>query len=181
MITERVLSISSVVIAVCAVCVSLWQGIVAREHNKLSLKPYFASAPRLPGIGGENGVFLSNHGGGPAFITKATIRANGKTFDLTKNSWPNIYDHLGVKKLCYYESWIPEGTAIKGGQNIKLLAPTSNPLDPDCPLQFIKLLSVVELNLFLEYESVYEDTFTYTKRIGMSKEDIATYRELLDF
>ncbi|MDC5851399.1 hypothetical protein OPW32_19625 [Vibrio europaeus] len=181
MTTERILSFSSVVIAICAVCVSLWQGMVTREHNRLSLKPYLVSAPELPGVGGQNGIFLSNHGGGPAFINNIEITANGKTFDLTKNSWSDLYQHLGIKSLCHYESYIPKGSALKSGQKVKLLAPTNNPIDPNCPVQFIELLTAPELDLFVEYQSVYEDTYIYSQRIGLGAEDSILFKKLFGF
>ncbi|EMK6709826.1 hypothetical protein V9J54_003541 [Vibrio cholerae] len=181
MLTDRVVNISSMAIALAAVCVSIWQGVVMREHNKLSLKPYITSAPRLPGVGGDNGVFVANDGLGPAFIKDAKIIANGKEFDLTKNSWPEIYEHLGVKGLCYSESWFKEGASLTPGEAVKILAPTTNPVAYGCKTEFVKLLSALELDLSLVYESIYEDEYKYIQRVGLDKQEIEIYKQQLGF
>ncbi|HCK0617601.1 hypothetical protein CGI93_22450 [Vibrio parahaemolyticus] len=181
MTTDRVLSISSVVIALTAVCVSIWQGVVAREHNNLSVKPYITAAPRLPGVGGENGVFISNAGVGPAFIKKAFIKANGKEFDMAVNNWPAVYTHLNLKRLCYVERWFKEGATLKAGQDVKLIAPTTSPLDASCPVEFIKLISAPELTLSIEYESIYGEEFKYSQRIGLDDQEISRFKKELGY
>ncbi|TRN17077.1 hypothetical protein DM586_03155 [Vibrio fluvialis] len=181
MTTDRIVSISSMVIALAALCVSMWQGFVVQKHNKLSLKPYITSAPRLPGVGGENGIFISNDGLGPAFIKEAKIIVNGESFDLTSNSWPAVYAHLGLKKLCYSESWFKKGSSLKPGEFVKILAPTKMPIDSSCPIEFIKLLSASELELSLVYESIYEEEYTYISRIGLDPQEIALYKKVLKF
>ena len=181
MSTDRILSISAILIAFCAVCVSIWQGAATREHNRLSLAPFITSAPMLTGIDEKNGIYVSNDGTGTAFIKKAYVIANGKPFDLTKNSWPKIYKHLSIKNLCHSESWFKVGAALKSGESIKILAPTKSPKDPECPIQFIKLLAASELDLYLVYESIYQEEYQYKQRIGLDRQDIEIYRDLFHF
>ncbi len=181
MTTDKIISISSVIIALTAVCVSIWQGVETREHNKLSLKPYITSAPVVPGVGGENGIFVSNDGMGLALIKEASILANGKVFDLTINSWPAIYEHLHIKKMCHSESWFKTGTLLKSGEKIKILSPTSSPLESECPVEFIKLLSASELKLHLVYESIYEEKYEHNQSIGFDKQEIDRFKQLLSF
>ncbi|UAB68712.1 hypothetical protein INR79_09115 [Vibrio sp. SCSIO 43132] len=176
MTTDRILSISSVVIALTAVCVSIWQGVVAREHNRLSVKPFITSSPRVPGIGGENGVFISNAGVGPAFIKKVYIKANGNEFDMTVNNWPAIYAHLDLKSSCYVERWFKEGVSLKAGYEIKIIGPTTSPLDASCPIEFLKLISSPELTISLEYESIYGEEFKYSQRIGLDAQEAARFK-----
>lgn len=177
MTTDRVLSICSVIIALTAVCISIWQGIAVREHNRLSFKPYITSAPHLPGTHGDNGVFISNAGTGPAFIKSAYIRANGKEFDITVNNWPSIFTHLNLKRSCYANRWFKEGATLKAGQEMKIIAPTTSILDASCLEEFLKLISSPELTLSMEYESIYGEEFRYSQRIGLDAQEAARLKQ----
>jgi hypothetical protein len=179
--TDRIVSISSVIVAVTAVCVSIWQGVVVREHSRLSVKPYITIAPSLPGVGGKNGIFIANSGVGPAFIKKAYILANGKEFNMAVNNWPAILAHLNLKNSCYAESWFKEGAALKSGQKITLIAPTTNPLGVNCPVEFLKLLSARELSLDIEYESIYGEEFRSSQRIGLAPQEAARFKKLIGY
>ena len=177
--TDKVLSISAIMIALAAVGVSIWQSVEIRKHNRFSLAPYIVVAPGLTGLDGKNGVFVENNGTGSAFIINAEIVANGKVFDLTKNSWPQIYKHLNIKPLCHSESWFPKGSVLKAGMEHQLIGPTKSAEKPTCRIEFVKLLSANKLQLNLEYQSIYEEEFQYQQRIGLDPQEIKTYKQLL--
>ncbi|WP_406734394.1 hypothetical protein RJD39_21530 [Vibrio scophthalmi] len=176
---ESVISFTSLAIALIAVFVTVWQGIETREYNKNSLKPYLTAAPMLTGIEGKNGIYVTNDGVGPAFIKGAILTVNGKRFDLSRNSWPSVYEYLGLEKLCHSESWFKNGSALKAGEKMTLLAPTAATISPRCPVEFVKLLSANQLELKIEYASVYDDSFVFQQEIGLDKQEIATFSKLL--
>jgi len=61
---DKILAISTIIIALSAVIVSLWQGFEQRKHNRLSVKPILGLdfiANYAPG-GQYPGIYLLNHG-----------------------------------------------------------------------------------------------------------------------
>ena len=130
--TDRILSISAILVAICAVGVSVWQGVTTREHYRLSLVPYVTSSQVISGKEDESGIYVSNGGTGPAFIKNAYIIAEGKEFDLTKNSWPKIYKHLGVKSVCFRASYFKTGSVILPSDDVQILAITRAPTTDNC-------------------------------------------------
>lgn len=169
---DKILNRVVLIAGLLAIFISFWQAFDAREHNRLSLKPYITSAYTVTGVDNNDGVFVSNDGMGPAFIKEAYIIANGKTFDLATNSWPAIYDHLHIKNGCHTERWFKMGSVIKSGDKIKLIYPTSATNDKECVNQFTDLLSHSELNLHIVYESIYEYEYKYSQRIGLNAQEI---------
>ena len=65
---ERTLSISAIVIALCALAVSIWQGHLARVHNEMSVQPRLNIAASLNSTNGVAEINLTNAGLGPAII-----------------------------------------------------------------------------------------------------------------
>lgn len=176
--SEKRLNILTAFIASLALAVAIWQGIETRKHNRLSVAPYITVAPMLTGLNGLNGIYIANDGTGTAFIKKASLTVNGKQFDLTTNSWPQVYEHLGIKPLCHSESWFKEGAALKAGEERQIISLTKNPLSASCPFELIKLLSTKELNLSIEYYSIYKEKFFYKGRIGLDRQEVNTYNKL---
>ncbi|MFH4465001.1 hypothetical protein [Vibrio diabolicus] len=164
--TDRILSISAIVVALCAVFVSIWQGLVTREHNRKSLLPYITSSQVISGKEGESGIYISNGGVGPAFIKSAEIEANGKSFDLSVYSWPGIYEHLGIQGKCFREAFFKTGSVILSRDHVQLLAITTPSASDFCRKEFLKILATPEFNITIEYESAYKESFIYTRRIG---------------
>lgn len=68
----EIIAISSVVIAVCALGISIWQGYIARQHNKLSVVPMLhVDVDQTEGKDIE--IVSVNNGVGPAIITHFRI------------------------------------------------------------------------------------------------------------
>ena len=76
---ERLSHYGILMIALCALFASIWQGRIAHRHNKLTVKPYLDSS-----IVQENDthkVTFSNEGFGPAILKKISFSYQGKTYD----------------------------------------------------------------------------------------------------
>jgi hypothetical protein len=68
---ETIVAVSGVVIAVAALLVAVWQGVVARRHNRISVTPHL----RLDSFMGKLplSIVLSNRGVGPAIVKDIAI------------------------------------------------------------------------------------------------------------
>jgi len=70
--------ISTAVIALCALGLSIWQGVLARKHNRLSFRPHLTTWTHSDA---EKGVYvfeIINNGIGPAIIEEFSIKVDGK-------------------------------------------------------------------------------------------------------
>jgi hypothetical protein len=70
--------ISSAVIALCALALSIWQGILAKKHNRLSVRPHLTTRTHSDAEKGLYVVDLINNGIGPAIIEEFTVKVDGK-------------------------------------------------------------------------------------------------------
>lgn len=76
---QVITGISSAVIALCALVFSIWQGIVARRHNRLSVRPHLSTWTHRVAEKGFYSIEVINNGIGPAIIEEFTIKVDGKT------------------------------------------------------------------------------------------------------
>ena len=74
---DIVVGISSVVVALCALCTSIWQAVQSRKHNKLSFRPHLASWTHSRSNQGTFAVDLMNNGLGPALVKSFVIKVDG--------------------------------------------------------------------------------------------------------
>ncbi|WP_319405703.1 hypothetical protein [uncultured Desulfosarcina sp.] len=75
---EIIVGISSVVIALCALIFSFWQGVQSRRHNRISFRPHLTSWTHDRHTQGFYAVELLNNGLGPALINRFTIKVDDK-------------------------------------------------------------------------------------------------------
>ena len=137
MSSDKIVSFCAIVISVIALFVSIWQGVLTREHNKLSVKPNFLIAPVLEGKGGKNGIYLSNAGLGPGIISDAKLIINDEEFDFKKNPWLDVFKKINVKPICFSTSWFPAGSALKSSEEVPLISMTRADLAA-CYMEVIK-------------------------------------------
>lgn len=69
--------ISTAVIALCALGLSIWQGVEARKHNRLSVRPHLTTWTHSDAEKGFYVVELINNGIGPAVIEEFSVKADG--------------------------------------------------------------------------------------------------------
>lgn len=94
---EKYTALSSMLIAVCALVISIWQSYSMQQHNKLSLRPYLEMAFEYDRREGRWGLYIYNQGMGPAQVTTVEYKVDGK-------SYPNIVAFLmalGEDPDCY--------------------------------------------------------------------------------
>jgi len=74
-------AISSMVIAFFAFAVALFQGVITRQHNVLSLRPLISISSEIV-LSQDVSLRLSNSGVGPAIITSVYYLIGNKKFEL---------------------------------------------------------------------------------------------------
>lgn len=70
--------ISTTVIALCALALSIWQGMQTRRHNRLSFRPHLISWTNRDAEKGFYTIELINNGIGPALIEEFLVKVDGK-------------------------------------------------------------------------------------------------------
>ena len=170
MSSDKILSVCAIIISVIALFVSIWQGVVTREHNKLSVKPNFLVAPILQGKGGKNGIYLSNAGLGPGIISEAKLVINDEEFDLKKNSWPEVLKKINIKPICFSTSWLPAGSALKSSKEVPLISITRGDLGA-CYIEVMKLIVNNDLKIKINYSSMYGEQDVILTNVSMEKDD----------
>jgi hypothetical protein len=75
---ELVISVSSAMIALCALVLTIWEGVQARAHNRISVRPLLTTWTNNKLEEGLHEVYLVNAGIGPARISKFEVRLNGE-------------------------------------------------------------------------------------------------------
>ncbi|WAJ72233.1 hypothetical protein [Catenovulum adriaticum] len=90
-------AISSVVIAFLALFLTIWQGLVVKKHNRLSLQPILRFASEVA-VSKKGLVFsISNHGVGPAIISSLYYVVKGKRYEIVNiNSFSELRVNLGL-------------------------------------------------------------------------------------
>lgn len=162
--TDKIIASSAMIISICALSVSIWQGMVAREHNRLSVKPNLLITPYLEGHGGKNGIYLSNDGLGPGIITHASITINNKDYDLSKNPWPAVFNDINIKSDCFALSWAPSGATLKASEEKALIQTTRAELD-GCYFETKKLITDYKIKINIDYKSIYNE-YDHTSSIA---------------
>ncbi|MEO9523585.1 hypothetical protein [Marinobacter alexandrii] len=150
------ISIASVVIALSAMGVAIWQGYVSRKHNILSVRPRLQVH-----LDGRNGIVLTlqNHGLGPAIVKGFSIKYAGEEIVNPKaDPYLEIFKSLDVdpfEKGFQYEFHLPfEETTYVPGQNKRLLEII--PIKDTCDDQV--LLKICEgIRVEIDYTCMYED------------------------
>ncbi len=97
--TERIVVVAAVVIALCALGVSLWQGWQTRAHNRLSVLPNLEIYAHfdLPAPRENIGLYLVNTGVGPAKITRLDVYFDDKLVQ-NDNDYVNIIKQIKLDK-----------------------------------------------------------------------------------
>ena len=153
---EMIIAISSTVIALAALFVSIWQGILTRQHNKLSVMPRlridFHRAVELISIK----VLLVNKGTGPAIIRSMDYGVD----KLMLTGDPTIQMMAALKKvdiptgLCYGHFFYPD-EVIAPGESVELLHFPN--IEPNNPTRAQIAKSLDRLTFKIRHESIYKD------------------------
>ena len=75
--SSELLAIAGLATAVCALVATIWQGVVTRKHNRLSVKPVLT----LYREESDGKIYIKNNGTGPALIRDYELYKDGRFVD----------------------------------------------------------------------------------------------------
>lgn len=114
------IALCALIVSVCAFSLTIYQGYLNREHQKISVKPKLDIDIHSYKNNGQLTFDVTNKGLGPAFVTKFSVYVDGKkinsnTFDL----WRDVVNALNIKDWVY-EMYVPTSNSIliQGVSNI---------------------------------------------------------------
>lgn len=154
------LPIAATFISMAAAFFSWQQLEVSRDHNRRSLRPVLQLTPWAEGEGGKNGLYLTNEGGGPAFLTNIEVHAGQHVFaGLGRDEWAAALNAISVNNKCFGGGWPQPATALRAGFDRELLRLKRSVGDPACFTEMVKLAGGPGLKIAIEYESIYGEKF----------------------
>ena len=130
------LALAGLVVALCAMVATVWQGAIARKHNRLSVRPVLTLYRReADGI-----ISVRNNGSGPAIVVSYELYSKAKRLSLESldGVFPTITD-------------VPEltpGVAIAVGESVELIKAVT-------VLEASHVQPMQELRFRIVYESIY--------------------------
>ena len=155
---ERLTQSAVVIIAVCAVGVSVWQGRISRqhldlaqesirvaqEHNKLIVRPYlnFFSGWVSKDTWGLN---LTNEGIGPAIVKSVELTYKGKTY----SHWDALLDAMNLRSSRVNSTNLGKDSPFKMDKEVSLIQLIRDPVKP-IPLG---------VDILIKYNSIYNEPF----------------------
>jgi hypothetical protein len=148
-------------IALSALGLAIWQGIVQRLHNRLSVKPHLMFDRITQNHSPQIQIFLTNKGIGPAVITKFLISLDGKEVDVSPQSvWNNILGQLQILAVWGGGKIYFAGEAISAGGNEKIFAMKTTHAETDPGFSTDDAFKELDrLQIEVKYESIYGDKF----------------------
>lgn len=122
--TERLSHYGILIIALTAVVVSVWQGIlsqrqleIALEHNKLTVRPYLEFIKNIDGANNMMEIHVGNQGYGPAVVESLVISYKNKQYD----AWNPVLDAANESKNIRQIFNYSEGSVVAPGTDRTML------------------------------------------------------------
>lgn len=153
--TEMILSVSAIIIALASICISLWEGIMLRNHYRLSVRPNL----EIVFNGGYQsfGYNVVNSGLGPAIITKMVISVDNQKIDHSSlMGLKNLAEKLDLAERNFSHDAIDSGVTLSAGENKVLFG--CKFIDTDNREELLtKIYSRITIELV--YSSMYKEQF----------------------
>lgn len=155
---DIIIAISVTIIALSALIVSIWQGVLNRKHNRLSVRPRLRIDLYIH-VGCPVTITLKNNGIGPATVRQFSVYLDGTKID-GEYSQPAAEALSRLAIHCRADSYTPgEGDTIAAGETITLLSLQDYPV-PDNDKERIALRKdLMRIVFHIRYESMYGEGF----------------------
>lgn len=85
---------AELIIALCALALSVHQGIISRRHERLAARPFLSIDRRFVLERNKVELVLCNHGPGTAYITGFEIFLDGKRREIGDDVWYSLGNEL---------------------------------------------------------------------------------------
>ena len=170
------IEIASIVIALCALFLTIYQGIQTRYHNRLSVLPYLQIVHSSTSSKQDYySIYIENKGMGPARITGIEANVGNEFIRFNEEiNYSSIFNSLKKKGIVdvdmsniNFTSFGPNAY-IDEGEKVYLMQLQSNS-SKESKENFIKAINSIDF-LFC-YSSVYGDQFYISRAPGLSNEN----------
>ncbi|MBO3700667.1 hypothetical protein [Roseivirga sp. E12] len=147
--SEKITQAGVVVIAVCAVVVSVWQVRISQQHNRVSVMPYLNvfSSWQTDSTWRLN---LMNEGIGPAIIKSTELTYNGKTY----SHWDAVLDAAGLRKDRVNSTNISNNSPFRIDKEIVFIELKGDPRNP----------KPFGIDVAIKYTSIYDGEIQTLKK-----------------
>ncbi|MDP2228974.1 MAG: hypothetical protein Q8J78_16030 [Moraxellaceae bacterium] len=154
-----IIAISAVVIAALAFIATMWQGFLARQHNRLSVRPLidfdFNKSPDT-----NISISIKNLGVGAAIIKSIHIISNEKTEYLNVDAITRLAKSYRMSFPKTIVAMIEPDSAIAAGQHITLIEFVDTASESQFRSNVERLLA--DSRIHVKYECLYKNTYGAT-------------------
>ena len=153
--SERILSVSAIVIAVVSIVISVWEGIETRKHNRLSVMPKLEITYKRSG---DNfGYIVTNNGLGPAIIISKKILVDGEEINYSGFSGiDDLLEKLNLQNRFIKQGVIDPGYTIRAGDQVQIVLFT---LSGSQNAEELLMDVHNRVSIEIQYKSMYGDTY----------------------
>ena len=158
---QVVTGISTTVIALCALALSIWQGIQTRRHNRLSFRPHLTTWSNRDAEKGFYRIELINNGIGPALIEEFLVKVDGKVIsgqgpEPIEKGLKIIFPNLEYKLR---HGYVAKGYSMPAKEKV-IIVEIQFPKRPLPSLEFMERASN-RMSLDIPYKSFYGEQFHF--------------------
>ncbi|MBL0626496.1 hypothetical protein [Aeromonas jandaei] len=153
--TGDVISICAAIIALSALGISIWQGILTRRHNQISVRPHIDCHANMT-KGERIDVVLYNHGVGPALFKKIIFSHGNSEFIINNyNDYKVLFSSLGLplEEISHKVASLSEPAALYQGSELTMLTFEGTQLNHELHEKISTTLS--RLTMEIKYECIY--------------------------
>jgi hypothetical protein len=160
---QIVAGISTLIIALCALCVSIWQVRQGIKHNRLQVRPHLDTWTETNPQAGHYAVMLMNNGLGPAIIENFSIRIDGN--DITGIGSEPIEKGLKIlfpdKTYTSHQSFVARGYCMAEKEKCQLVI-----IQFQTPLPSAEYVTHAfnRSEVKIVYKSLYEEEFEFSTK-----------------
>lgn len=153
------IAISAVVIALASLYVAVKQSNLAREHNRLSVRP-FLTIYRKQFLNQPIEYSLENRGIGPAIVNKFSVLVDdGEANSADGNKLLGAADLLGIRREDVGGHLLGPDEVLKPGQEIVFLRFKRSGEDEPFHNELIR--KIPRLKFKIGYKSMYDEQYEY--------------------
>ncbi|NNN49718.1 hypothetical protein [Vibrio sp. 2-2(8)] len=153
---DTIISLTSIFIASLALLVAIWQGIVTRKHNRLSVRPRLQFDYLISKNYEVVGLCLRNSGTGPLLIDDIALFRNNKKFDISASSYQALFPSLKTSDFTF--NIFSKGFVVASNECYWIIS-TKRHVESDEVYQLI-LSNLSNFSVNISYKSIYEEQFS---------------------
>lgn len=146
---EKYTALSSMLVAACALMISIWQSYSIQQHNKLSLRPYLQPVFNF-NTNGSWDLHIFNQGMGPAKVTDVQYKVDGQSYPDREA----FLVALGEEPDCYTKGYIERFYKVEDRQ---IVFGTQSSVCFKTGPELRSMLSRIQI--VLNYQSLYGESF----------------------